>query len=363
LLASLGPCLIFLARDLEVPRSKLSWLSGGFGTGLVVAGVIGERLLHVGTWRLVRFSAASMAFGVVLLAFALKIPLIQAGALLLGLGGAGVVLVCPVLLAGPGAAAQLTFANAMSSIAGIGAPLLLSVADAALGWPRAALLLPVPGLIWLCATRSPPVRPVPLPPAREKRARTPARLRVATARGWLALSAVIFPEFFFVVWGAARLQDSGLGAAQASAAAAAFPVGMALGRLAAPRVIDRIPLAWVGVAVATVGALLASAPFGPVVTVAALTLAGLGISPLYPMLIDELVRTPGLDLSRGAALGALASGVSVLGAPLLLAALAGVLSLRIGFLAAVPLLVAGLLLSRRDWRRGVQEAGQSRPQS
>ena len=51
-------------------------------------------------------------------------------------------------------------------------------------------------------------------------------------------------------------------------------------------------------------------------------LAGLGIAPLYPVVLDRLVRTAGLDPRRAAAVGALASGTAVLFAPVLLSVLA-----------------------------------------
>ena len=151
------------------------------------------------------------------------------------------------------------------------------------------------------------------------------------------------------------------GAVVASASAAAFPVGMAAGRLLVPRLIGRFPVIASGVALGLLGALLAAAPGGPVLTTAALALAGLGISPLNPMLVDQLVRTPGLDLGRAAALCSFASGAAVLGAPLVLNALASVVSLRLGFLAAVPLLLGVLLLRRREGVSKDPGAGMASP--
>jgi hypothetical protein len=358
LVTSLGPCLILLARDLAVPRERLSWLSGGFGAGLLLAGLTGEVLLRRGAWSVLRFAAAAMAAGALLMAFADGIPAVQAGALLLGLGGAFTNLCGPVLLAGPDAAAQLTFAVGVSSASGIVAPLLLSSVEASTGHGRVALLLALPALAWLVAgrRRAPPGRGPAAPP----RARLPARSVAAALRAWLAMVAAISPEFFFVVWGASRMLDSGLSPAAAAGAAAAFPAGMAVGRLLVPRLIGRVPLVAGGAVLALAATLLCAAPVGPPLAAAALGLAGLGIAPLYPMLIDQLIRVPGLDLRRGAALGSLASGVSVMGAPILLNALASLVALRLGFLAAVPLLVAVLLLHRRERPDGAGAPGGGR---
>ncbi len=345
LVASLGSCLILLARDLAIPRERLSWLSGGFGAALLLLGFVGERLLRIGARRTLQVSSAGVAVGAALLAAATSLHLAQAGALLLGIGAAGVVLTSPVLVAGPGAAGRLTRANAASSLAGVGAPLLLGLVEGLSGRGRLALLLAVPPLLWIALRPAGPAgappAPVPSPAPAER-----GSVGWSAARSWLAMVMAVSPEFAFVVWGAARLQDSGLEPGAASAAAAAFPVGMAAGRILSPRLLGRAPVVGVGVALAVAGALLAAAPTGPGLATAALGLAGLGISPLYPVLYDQLVRTPGLPLARGAALGTLASGAAVLAAPVLLSALAGVVSLRTGYLAAVPVLLLVVALHR-----------------
>ena len=345
LLGALGPCLILLARDLEVPRTGLAWVSAGFGAGLLLLGLLGERLLSLGAWRLLRISAAGLALGALLLGCARAVLPAQAGALLLGVGGAGIVLVTPVLVTGRDAAKRLAVLVGLSSLTGIGAPLLISAADAASGLGRSALLLTVPPLAWV-ALRGRPAPGPRVPPPGPAADFAPGVAR-RVARWWLAIVCSVSPEFTFVVWGAARLEDSGLGPAGASAAAATFPIGMAAGRFLAPRLLDRIPLVAWGVGLAVAGALLAAAPVGPAAVMAAGLLAGLGIAPLYPVLLDRLVRTPGLDPRRAAAVGALASGTAVLLAPLLLSALARVVTLRLGFLAVPPLLLLVLLLYRR----------------
>jgi hypothetical protein len=79
--------------------------------------------------------------------------------------------------------------------------------------------------------------------------------------------------------------------------------------------------------------------------VAALAGAGLGIAPLFPLMLARFMETPGLGARRGASLGTLASGTAVLGAPVLLDAVAGHSSLRAGFLVAVAALLVLVLLS------------------
>ena len=118
----------------------------------------------------------------------------------------------------------------------------------------------------------------------------------------------------------------------------------------------KIPVVTVGAALASASALLAAAPVGPVLATLALLGAGLGIAALYPVALDRLMRTPGLGLLHGAALGSAASGTAVLGAPVLLAFLAGWASLRAGLIAAVPLLLLAWLLQRQGSGPGATPA-------
>ena len=361
LLGGLGACLVLLSRDLSVPRDQLSWLSAGFGAGLLALGVAGARLLRLGAARVLGLSAGAIALGALLLGAGHSIPLAQVGALFMGLGGAALVLVCPVILTGPASAARLTRVNAAASLCGIGAPLLVSAVDALTGKGRLALLLPVPALLWLIFRRA--ARSAPPPAAAASAARDPAPLAAPgapsvpqVARRWLGIVAAVSPEFFFVVWGAARLQDSGLSPAAAAAAAAAFPIGLGVGRVIAPALMRKIPVVTVGAALASASALLAAAPVGPVLATLALLGAGLGIAALYPVALDRLMRTPGLGLLHGAALGSAASGTAVLGAPVLLAFLAGWASLRAGLIAAVPLLLLAWLLQRQGSGPGATPA-------
>jgi hypothetical protein len=372
LLGSLGPCLILLARDLDVRRGELTWLAGGFGVSLLLFGVAGTWLLAAGPARLLRGTAAGLAAGMALLAAAPSVLAAQTGALLAGVGGAGLVLVAPTLLAGNTLAARLTRVNAASSIASVSAPLLISAVDATTGSGRLALLLPLPALLWLIATSprrpmSAPAAPrvsVPIDPSARAAPRgsrlvsaasrrfagehTPLAMRAAV--GWLCIVLAVSAEFAFLVWGAARLQDAGLGAPAAAAAAAAFPIGMAAGRLVAPRLPVALPVVALGAGLAAAAAIAVAAPLAAPLVTAAMVAAGLGIAVLYPVMLARLVRTPGLGPDRGAALGAAASGTAVLASPILLVQLAGPAGLRSAFLVVVPLLLLLLALRRASAR-------------
>ncbi|HKE15096.1 MAG TPA: hypothetical protein VKB80_09540 [Kofleriaceae bacterium] len=360
LLGGLGPCLILLARDLRVPRGQLTWLTAGVGGALLLLGVAGPWLLGARPARVLRASAAGLAAGLALLAAAPTLRAAQLGALLIGLGAAGMVLVNPALLAGPGMAARLSRVNAVSSLATVSAPLLISAADPLTGSGRLALLLPLPALVWLLAAplRQPDAAPsAALPAAPALPARPPASASLPgpvaprAALGWCSLVFAVSAEFAFLVWSAARLEDAGLGVAGAAAAAAGFPIGMACGRIAAPLFMRALPVEPLGAGLAMAAAVVVAAPVGPAAVTAAIAAAGLGISLLYPITLARLVSTPGLGAGRGAALGAAASGTAALLSPILLDAVASRASLRASFLVVIPLLLAMLALQLVAARR------------
>jgi MFS family permease len=154
-------------------------------------------------------------------------------------------------------------------------------------------------------------------------------------------------EFCFVVWGVARLTGTGLGAGEAALIAAAFPVGMALGRVLGSWLIARLPMVPVGAAVTAAGSLLVVLfDAWPVVGLGQF-LAGLGLATMYPIMLARLMHSPGLGPEVGASLGALASGTAITVAPAVLALLATVVDLRVAFLLPLPILIGMLLLYGR----------------
>ncbi|MFC4062009.1 hypothetical protein ACFOWE_27220, partial [Planomonospora corallina] len=148
---SLGACLVLLARDLGTPPGELAWLSSSFGVGLLVVGAAGRPVLRPGPRPALLASALLAAAGAALLATASAAPPVAAGALLLGLGAAGLVLVTPALLRGPDAAAGLARANAAASVSALLGPPAIGALDAAGASGRLALLLAVPPLLFLAA--------------------------------------------------------------------------------------------------------------------------------------------------------------------------------------------------------------------
>lgn len=352
--STLGAVLVLFARDLGVAPERLSWLAAAFGGGLVLAAGAGPRLLRYGPEPALRAGAILLAAGALLLAMTATHFGAMSGALLLGIGGAVVVLVTPALLHGPQAAVRLSRVSAVASAAGAIGPLAIGAVDA-LG-PNGRLVLLVPAVLAMltlviqhrASGRSglfPRTdraewalgRDRSQPTPRASGGDAPARRRVA--RVWVRLVLGVAVEFCFVVWAVVRLQATGLSPAPAAALASTFPIGMAAGRLAGSFLLRHVPVITVGAGVTAAAALLITGANTPALVATGLIAAGLGVAPLYPVILGELVAIPGLHPARSASLGALASGTAILVAPSAMAALGQAVQLRFAFLITLPLLV------------------------
>lgn len=345
--SSIGVVIVVLAGDLGLPLAQLAWVGSTFGYGLIAMALAGPFVLRLGPNRVLALSAAALGVGSVLLAFSAGAVPAYVGAVMQGVGAAGLVLVSPGLVHGPDAEKKLTQANAAASVAGILAPLLLGLAAMTGLGGRLPLLLMAAAMAVLGV--------VALLAGREEQAAvqvvaevSPVRLsRVEAGRRWLALVSAVAVEFCFVVWGVARLTTMGIGRGEAALIATAFPLGMAVGRLLGSWLIAKLPMVPVGSAVTAAGTLLVVlVDAWPVVGLGQF-LAGLGLATLYPILLARLMHTPGLRPEVGASLGALASGTAITVAPAVLAVLATVVDLRIAFLLPLPILIGMLLLYGR----------------
>ncbi|MFK4089130.1 MFS transporter [Kribbella sp. NPDC020789] len=342
LLAGLGACVAILARDLDEPTGRLALLSSAFAVGLVVVAVVGPMLLR--SWSIgvvLRAGSFVCAIGAALLALAPVYVVVVVGGLCVGLGGALLVLVAPLMLHGPTAAARLSRVNAVASAAGILAPLAIGLVDALGVTGRVAMLAAVPPLLILAVVKGPDVVPPVLSEAPSGHA-----VGRTVALGWLRVVLAVGVEFCFVVWAVARLVDSGLTLAIAALLGSSFPIGMAVGRAIGPIHWRSLSPVVVGGSLAIVGTLFVSLLDIPALIAIGLVLAGIGVAPLYPVTIAALVAMPGLSPTRLAALGALASGTAILITPAALAALARVVDLRLAYLITIPLLLILFTLSR-----------------
>ncbi len=351
LLNGLGSVLEPLQRQLHVHRSDVAFYPSLFAFALIVVGLLAGRALEQLGHRLTLVAAiVGLLAGATLLAMPVRLVTL-AGALLLGVGGALMVQVVPAALserhqADP--AVAIGEANAVASFASVIAPAAVAGAVAlGLEWwagyllpvvPAAAIILAflmrgglfrreTGGGVRLQARIGPGLEPGPLPGR------------------WMDVFLAVSVEFCLVFWAADAFREwHHAGDATAPALAAAFLVGMALGRTWAARAIGgRHPLSVVLAACAT-----ATLGFGvfwalpeTAGAAAGLLLTGAGVALLYPVTLARLIAAWPFAPDRAAARGALASGVAIGVAPLALARVADAIGLRVAYLI-VPVLLTVL---------------------
>ena len=349
----LGP----LRRQLGVPRSDVAFYPSLFAVALVAVGLLGSRVVErVGHRAALAGALGSVLAGVLLLCTSNR-TLTLAGALVLGLGAALMVQVVPTALTlrQPAAAvAALGEANAVSSTASVLAPASVAAATAAgAGWQLGYLLpvLPVAAvLLAIFAFGAPPGAPRrhddpegPRPQERPTPGLEPGRL----LGRWCDLLLAVSVEFCLVYWAADAFREwHGCTDAAATSLAAAFLAGMALTRCASARLTTGHPSTVVLRACATAAAGFIAFWTSPYAAAAAagLFLAGTGIALLYPVTLARVVAAWPRSRDRAAARAALASGMAIGLAPLLLVRLAGRSGLHLAYLIVPALL---LVLSAR----------------
>jgi fucose permease len=348
LLNGLGVVLPELRGELGLSRVEVALYPSTFAIGLVGAGVAGDRIARALGQRALPAALAAAGAGALLLASGVDRVLSGAGALLLGAGCAGLVQLAPASLRiehGQRAALAIGEANATASATSVLAPLLVGATlRAGIGWRPGYLALPLVALAVLLASlrRGRPGTGA----AGEARADRPSQPASRAFLGrWLDVLLVVSVEFCLVFWAADYLHsERGFSADGAATGAALFLLGMAAGRAAIMPVTRLLPLPARLLAAA---AGLAGAGFALLWTVdqalvaaAGLLLAGLGVALLYPVALAEAMAAWPGDPQRAAARCALASGLAIGAAPLLLGALADAVGLRAAFLLTPLLLLA-----------------------
>ncbi|TDC46886.1 MFS transporter [Actinomadura sp. KC345] len=352
MLTALGAILPELREERGLPRAEVALYPSAFALGLVVVGLVGHRL--AGRLGGLALPAALVALvgGAAIIAVTGGRLGTASGALVLGLGGAGLVQLIPAALRtlhGGDGTVPIGEANAVSSTASILSPVLIGAALAqGLGWRFAFAVPPLALAAVLLLTRravAPVAREDAVPAAGE---RTP---RTFVSR-WSDLVLAVGVEFCMVFWAADFLRSvKDLGSGSATTFSAAFLVGMAVARAVSGPVLravggaDRLLAAAAAVGVAGFAVLwTAPAPFA----VAGLLVVGLGVALLYPVILAQALAAWPSQPVRAAARCALASGVAIGVAPLVLGTLADLTTLRAAVFVVPALLLA--LLVRCGWR-------------
>ncbi|GAA0830412.1 MFS transporter [Streptosporangium amethystogenes subsp. fukuiense] len=252
---------------------------------------------------------------------------------------------------GPAGPAAISEANAVCVIVGIGVPFVVSAAaQSVFGW-RAALLVPAAltallallmGRVWIPERKDAAAGTAP-----EAGSRFGWRFYLAGA----VLFCCVAMEFCFNLWAAKLFSDqTGLPAAVAATAVAAFTAGLAVGRLAGGRLALRIPPTAL-----FIGALLVTAAGwaifwlseDPVFSYLGLAVSGLGVALHFPMALSRVLAVSGGRRDQASALASIFAGLAVGSGPFLLGALADGFGTQQAFLMVpvlIGLAVGGLLI-------------------
>jgi len=165
--------------------------------------------------------------------------------------------------------------------------------------------------------------------------------------------AAIIPEMVNSDWSAFRLVDD-LGASEGVAGLAfvAFTSGMVAGRFGGDTAVTKLGsyrLLLISTLVTTIGIAIATLIPNLVTAFVGLSIAGLGISVMYPQLYDNAARSP----SAEAALGGLTAGgrLALIGAPALVGALAQAASFSVGEAIAAVTIPSALILAAFSLRQ------------
>lgn len=360
--AALGPAMPFLREELALSYTVGGLQISAFAVGMVAAGLGGVALAR--RWeREVLFwgGGGGMAAGALLLIAGRSAWATVPAALTMGLSGTLLMTMVIAILAdrhGAHRATALTEANVVASGATTLPPLLIGLfAGSGLGWRWAFVLTAIAWLIAFTVSRRMPLPHSPaaaLPDghAGSRPSLSGERLPRAFWAYWTVIVLVVAAEWSMITWSADFLVDVvGLETALAAGLTSAFFLAMVTGRWVGSRLTtrrDAVRLLPGALALAIAGFGLFWLAGTPILNVAGLFLAGLGIANLYPFCLSIVTTVAADRMDRASARVSLAAGVAILGAPLVLGRAADApaigLANAVG-LVLVLLLAAGVVIA------------------
>lgn len=350
-LNAFGPITPFLKDDLGLSYTVSSLHFTAFAVGILLVGLIGHLLIRrIGRWWSLWIGAFGMSCGALLLVTGKTSVITIGAAFLMGVVGSLILAIIPSALAdrhGELRAVALSEANVLASAIATVAPLLVGWCAGLLGHWQWALVLGAfaPILMYLFF--------------RQAAAMAPASGQTASVAGkrplpylywvyWMALVLGVAVEFCMIFWSANYVEDA-FGATKAAAAQAVsvFLGAMIVGRLLASRLVVRFSarrLVILSLIVAGAGFLLYWRTYGLLFGLIGLFVTGVGVAPLYPLILSLAIEAAGEDSVRAGARATLASGVAILTLPLVLGRLADAVGIRPAY-GIVPLLLVGVFLT------------------
>jgi MFS family permease len=350
LLTGLGVILPQLRAEMHADRAQVALYPAAFSLGLVIVGVLGTLVVRWLGRMSLAVSLATYAVGAILLGTGISRYVNGAGAVLLGLGGAGLFFLVPLALRqiDPGRmAVSLAEGHGFSSAASVVVPLVIAGATAVgAGW-RAGYLVPSVTVIAVVLMVGISRHLLVVPGLSEEIA---ARPPTAFLLSWLDVLLVVIAEFCMVFWTTDFLKTQrGMHYALAAALTALLVGGMATGRILSgvitARIGSRQRVLVFSAVLAICGFALLWTLKNPFSAATGLLIAGLGLALLYPTTLAEAIEAWPQASHRASARCAIASGLAILAATVGLGWLADLSSLPTAMLM-MPAVLALFLVRR-----------------
>ena len=358
--AALGPVMPFLRDDLHINHTVGSLHVSAFALGMILAGVMADRLARrIGRRRVFWGGAAGMALGAVCLALARTAALTIPAALLMGALGSLLLILIQSTLAdqhSTGRAIALTEANVVASIcAGLAPVLVGSFQGSGVGW-RGALLVGV-AVVALLALYGRhialPEQGLAAPGGQAGRvldgARSAGGLPGIFWAYWVLTLFCVAIEWCVVVWSADFLHDAGgLSVVNAAGVLSVFFVAEVVGRVIGSRLThsrSSMSLLLVALLVTLAGfPLLWLAPGAPL-RVVGLLITGLGVANLFPLTLSAATGVAPRRADSASSRIALAAGIAIFTAPLVLGRVADTLGIQRAYSIIAVLVVLALAVA------------------
>ena len=348
----IGPITPFLKDELSLSYTVSSLHFSAFAAGMIAVGLFGHRLIErIGRWNALWLAAFGMSVFALLLISGRNPALTISAAFLMGLVGSLILAVVPSVLSdqyGGQRAVALSEANVISSSVSAIAPVLVGwFAGSLFGW-RAALVIAAISVVLMRFGFGKADFPPDHTPATADQGNH--RLPPLYWIYWIALVVGVSIEFCMISWSADYL-ETGLGMSKANAAQAVslFLGSMILGRWASSRLVQRFSSHQVvtgALIVASIGFLIywtAPSPGGGMV---GLFITGLGVAPLYPLILALAIGSSNGSTVRASAVSSLASGTAILALPLILGRLADAAGIHSAYAIIILLLILGFAITQ-----------------
>jgi MFS family permease len=356
-----GAITPYLRTQLGLSDALVGLHSSALALGLILAGAVAASLdRRFGELRVRAGAIVGLAVAIAALALAPALVVTLSAALLVGLGAGTLLGYANADLGRPGgrlAHLRVVRANVWAMVSAFVCPVALSGAAFA-GLPWSLGLAPAVALLAIVGAELRAGQGAGAAPQRSAAGRLPRGYWLT----WAFLVAAIAVEFSIVFWGATLVERrTGAPTPVAILLGGLFLAGMFVGRSVQSFGVgtggDLRRAAAIGVGLAGIGAALAWVSTVPLLSGAALFLAGLGVAGLYPLgVAAALAAAPGQLTLAGTRL-TLASGIAILAAPVALGIAADATSVPVAWGLVVVVALVALALVTGLPARATSETG------